>query len=75
MCDLNPQESRDIIQALEELHTLTGQAMRHATSIEDTAYMDHEGLAAVLTSLRDRTQTTLHWVKDRPQQHATHAGH
>ncbi|MFI6325608.1 hypothetical protein ACIBG8_49405 [Nonomuraea sp. NPDC050556] len=69
MCDLNSEESRDVVEALNEISTLAGQLGTHSASIEQTAFMDHENLAALLTDLRDRTDRTLAWVIAKPQQH------
>lgn len=75
MCDLNSEESRDIVEALREISTLAEQVGTHTSAIEKTAYMDHENLAALLTTLRDRAEAARVWVTDKPQQHAMHSGH
>ncbi|MCG5214739.1 hypothetical protein [Streptosporangium sp. KLBMP 9127] len=75
MCDLNSEESRDIVEALSEISALAGQLAAHTSAIEETAYMDHEGLAALLAGLRDRAEKAREWVADKPQQHAMHSGH
>ncbi|NUR84948.1 MAG: hypothetical protein HOY71_12760 [Nonomuraea sp.] len=72
MCDLNPQESRDIVNALTELNALAEQVATHTAAIETTAYMDHENLAAALETLRDRAETARAWVAAKPQQHSMH---
>lgn len=69
MCDLNPQESRDIISALTELNALAEQVATHSAAIEKTAYMDHENLAVALESLRDRAESARAWVVAKPMQH------
>ncbi len=75
MCDLNPTESRHIVAALNEISGLAQQVGTHATSITETAYMDHEGLGELLAVLKDHAATAQQWVTQKPLQHAEHAGH
>ncbi|MGH3670442.1 MAG: hypothetical protein ACRDSH_07380 [Pseudonocardiaceae bacterium] len=70
MCDLNPTESRNIVAALNEISGLAQKVGTHATSITETAYMDHEGLSEVLAMLNERVTTTHQWVTAKPLQHA-----
>ena len=74
MCDLNPQESRDVLDSLSEIRALSDQVAKHASAIEESAYMDHAGLAALLTELRDRVDATRVWVEAKPHQHAARHG-
>jgi hypothetical protein len=75
MCDLNQDETRSIVATLTEIGGLAEQVRIHASSIGETAYMDHEGLANVLATLRDRADAARQWVVDKPQQHAGHTAH
>ena len=75
MCDLNSEESREIITALNEISGLADQVRAHASAIWETAYMDHENLATVLATLKDRTEGAWRWATDKPQQHAMHSPH
>ncbi|WP_157250293.1 hypothetical protein [Nonomuraea typhae] len=72
MCDLNTHETHDLLASLRELDSLAEQVATHASSVEKTAYMDHEGLAALLTTLRDRAESTRAWVTAKPAEHAAH---
>ncbi|HET9255694.1 MAG TPA: hypothetical protein VFO16_10890 [Pseudonocardiaceae bacterium] len=73
MCDLNPTESRHIVASLSEISELAHKAGAHATSITETAYMDHEGLGEVLAALKERVTTAHQWVTGKPLEHAGHA--
>ncbi|MGH3840240.1 MAG: hypothetical protein ACRDS0_02155 [Pseudonocardiaceae bacterium] len=75
MCDLNPTDSRHIVAALNEISGLAQQVGAHATSITETAYMDHEGLGEVLAILKDHVATVHQWVTEKPLQHAAQAEH
>ncbi|MDR8408413.1 hypothetical protein [Nonomuraea sp. 3-1Str] len=75
MCDLNPRESRDVLESLSEIRALADQLAAHSTAIQETAYMDHANLATLLTALRDRADTAREWVEAKPRQHAGHQGH
>jgi hypothetical protein len=75
MCDLNQQESRHILDTLSEINSLAGQVEGHRSSIEQTAYMDHENLAALLANLERQVTTAKAWVVAKPQEHAGHTGH
>jgi hypothetical protein len=72
MCDLNAAETRDIIASLNEVTSLSGQVTTHIGDIEKTSYMDHENLAALLATLRDRAEAAREWVAAQPHQHAGH---
>jgi hypothetical protein len=72
MCDLNPTESRHIVATLNEISELAQKVGAHATSITETAYMDHEGLGEMLATLKERVATAHQWVTDKPLQHAGH---
>lgn len=72
MCDLNPEETSDLLSSLREIDTLAEQVATHASSVEKTAFMDHEGLAAALAALRDRAESIREWVVAKPQQHSMH---
>ncbi|MFI9550554.1 hypothetical protein [Nonomuraea endophytica] len=74
MCDLNPQETQHLLSALHEIDDLTAKVAAHAADVEKTAFMDHETLAALLTSLRDRADSAREWVTAKPAQHADHHG-
>jgi hypothetical protein len=74
MCDLNSQEKTDLLAALAEINTLAQRINEHATSIDETAYMDHEGLAALLADLRDKAGASQQWVANKPHEHAGHHG-
>jgi hypothetical protein len=75
MCDLNPQETAHIGEALAEISALTEQINAQAAAIADTAFMDHETLARLLGQVRDIAGTAQQWVADKPHQHAGHATH
>ncbi|WP_157530265.1 hypothetical protein [Microtetraspora niveoalba] len=70
MCDLNSEETRYIVGALGAIDSLAEQVRAHSSSIGETAYMDHEALAALLAGLRDQADTAQRWVEAKPQQHA-----
>jgi len=75
MCDLDAQDTESIVAALAEINALTEQVNIHAASISATAYMDHDALAAVLATLRDKAAAAQQWVANKPHEHAGHAGH
>ncbi|HEY6423485.1 MAG TPA: hypothetical protein VIY28_09620 [Pseudonocardiaceae bacterium] len=56
--------------ALDDISELAQQVGRHAASITETNYMDHEGLGEVLAVLNERVSTTRQWVTEKPSQHA-----
>lgn len=72
MCDLSQQDSRDINATLSEINSLAGQVETHRSSIEQTAYMDHENLAALLSDLERQVGSARAWVVAKPQEHAGH---
>jgi hypothetical protein len=72
MCDLSQQESRDLSDTLSKINSLVGQVEAHRSSIEQTAYMDHENLAALLADLERQVGSARAWVVAKPQEHAGH---
>lgn len=75
MCDLTPQETHTLVEALADISALTDQTNMHARSITETAYMDHENLSALLASLRDKADTVRQRVAGKPHEHAGHMAH
>jgi hypothetical protein len=69
MCDLNPEESAFVISTLGEISALATQLDEHAASIGQSAYMDHDALAALLVTLRQRADSAATWVADKPHPH------
>ena len=72
MCDLTAPETDAIVAQFAEINALTAQIDGHAASIAETAYMDHDTLAALLTVLRDKADAAGRWVADKPHEHAGH---
>ncbi len=70
MCDLNSAETRHIVGALGAIDSLAEKVRTHSSSINETAYMDHEVLADLLATLRDSADAAQRWVEAKPQQHA-----
>jgi hypothetical protein len=70
MCDLNLTDSQHIVAALNEISGLAQQVGKHAISITETNYMDHEGLGEALAVLKDRVATAHQWVTEKPIQHS-----
>jgi len=69
MCDLNTQETAHIVDAIGGISALTAHLNAHAAAITETAFMDHEVLAAQLHALSEQAATAAAWVADKPHQH------
>jgi hypothetical protein len=70
MCDLTPQEQEFIAASVSEINALAAEITEQNASIAETAFMDHEALAALLFTLRDRAAAAADWVAAKPHQHA-----
>jgi hypothetical protein len=72
MCDLTPSEQALVATSIADIVTLTAQVNDLGTTIAETAFMDHERLSLLLTTLSEHSARAAQWVALKPHEHAGH---